>query len=463
MNTAFRTSLRRLGFGLLLAVLPTLVPRASGAEGSSAHPPILFVHGNGDTAALWMTTIWRFESNGWPRERLRALDLPLPLARDDDAVVQPGRSSATEVAREIAGEVERIRQQLGVERVVLVGNSRGGLAIRNYIQNFGGAAHVSHAILGGAPNHGVWSNPALRPGNEFNGAGPFLTALNAPKGLQGWEVTPGVAWLTLRSDRNDKFAQPDGVWMGARGMPTGVTFDGPALLGATNISFIDRDHREVSYHPDAFAESFRFLTGRAPATTGITPEPSIILDGNITGYGEGGQTNLPVPGATVEIYAIDPESGARLGGPRHTVTVGDAGRWGPFSADGTARYEFVVTAPGHAITHVYRAPFPRSSSVVHLRAERPLAAESRPASVVIMSRPRGYFGLPRDRVVLDGRDPAPGIPVGVAGVSTTRIDLADGVGRPVAGEFTSGPLHERLVGLAQSAAENRIVILELQP
>jgi hypothetical protein len=37
------------------------------------------------------------------------------------------------------------------------------------------------------------------------------------------------------------------------------------------------------------------------------------------------------------------------------------------------------------------------------------------------------------------------------------------VGRPVAGEFTSGPLHERLVGLAQSAAENRIVILELQP
>ena len=59
-------------------------------------PPIVFVHGNGDTAALWMTTIWRFESNGWPRERLHAIDMPYPLARDDDAKEQPGRSSTAE-------------------------------------------------------------------------------------------------------------------------------------------------------------------------------------------------------------------------------------------------------------------------------------------------------------------------------------------------------------------------------
>jgi hypothetical protein len=35
-----------------------------------------------------------------------------------------------------------------------------------------------------------------------------------------------------------------------------------------------RDHREVSYHPEAFAAAFRFVTGRAPATTSalhITP------------------------------------------------------------------------------------------------------------------------------------------------------------------------------------------------
>ena len=54
------------------------------------YPPIVFVHGNGDTAALWQSTLWRFESNGWPRERLHAIDLPYPLARDIDARPQPG-------------------------------------------------------------------------------------------------------------------------------------------------------------------------------------------------------------------------------------------------------------------------------------------------------------------------------------------------------------------------------------
>ena len=49
--------------------------------GSTDLPPIVFVHGNGDTAALWLTTIWRFESNGYPRDRLFAIDFDFPQAR----------------------------------------------------------------------------------------------------------------------------------------------------------------------------------------------------------------------------------------------------------------------------------------------------------------------------------------------------------------------------------------------
>jgi triacylglycerol lipase len=59
-------------------------------------PPIVFVHGNGDTAALWLTTLWRFESNGWPRDRLHAIEVPYPLARDDNSKPQPGRTSTAE-------------------------------------------------------------------------------------------------------------------------------------------------------------------------------------------------------------------------------------------------------------------------------------------------------------------------------------------------------------------------------
>jgi pimeloyl-ACP methyl ester carboxylesterase len=205
-----RRAFLALGLAGLLAACtaPATGPVGTAPAPQQEQPPILFVHGNGDSAALWLTTLWRFESNGWPRDRLVALNMPYPLARDDDGKPQDGRSSAEDQMRTLAADVERIRARTGADKVVLVGNSRGGNAIRAYIQHGGGAATVSHAILGGTPNHGVWSSPTFRPHNEFNGAGPFLTGLNAPKGANGDEVTPGVHWMTLRSDHNDKFAQP---------------------------------------------------------------------------------------------------------------------------------------------------------------------------------------------------------------------------------------------------------------
>ena len=99
------------------------------------------MHGNGDSAALWLTTLWRFESNGWPRDRLVALNMPYPSARDDDTKPQPGRSSADDQMRTLAAEVARVLEATGAQKVVLMGNSRGGNAIRAYVQNGGGARH----------------------------------------------------------------------------------------------------------------------------------------------------------------------------------------------------------------------------------------------------------------------------------------------------------------------------------
>jgi len=346
---------------------------------------------------------------------------------------------------------------------VLVGNARGGNAIRNYIAN-GGAETVSHAVLGGTPNHGVWADAANRPGNEFNGAGPFLTRLNAPKGEAGDEVTPGVRWMTIRSDNNDKYAQPDGVWIGAKGSPTNVKFDGPALKGADNEVIAGVDHRETSFSPQAFAATWRFITGRAPATTSVTPEARIVLDGKVSGQGLNNDptkgaypTNLPLAGATVEVYATDPATGERQGAPVHRKTVGADGRWGPFEATAGTHYEFAVAAPGYATTHVYRSPFPRSSSIVNLRAERIADADRDAKSVVTLTRPRGYFGIPRDQIMLDGKSPPGGIPPGVAGVSSAKLKVLDAPDRAVAGEFNG----ERIVCRGWPAADNHVVVLEL--
>ncbi|MDP2249386.1 MAG: twin-arginine translocation pathway signal, partial [Hydrogenophaga sp.] len=85
---------RRTLFALVAGSL-LLGACATGPQGAS-QPPIVFVHGNGDSASIWQSTVWRFESNGWPRERLHAIDLPYPLARDEDGKAQPGRTSTTE-------------------------------------------------------------------------------------------------------------------------------------------------------------------------------------------------------------------------------------------------------------------------------------------------------------------------------------------------------------------------------
>jgi triacylglycerol lipase len=437
--------------GLLLAVL---LAGCAGQAAREAHPPVVFVHGNGDTAALWVPTMWRYETNGWPRDRLFAPDLPYPLARNDDAKPQEGRSSAAENTQNLAAEVERVRRLTGADKVILVGNSRGGNAIRNYIRNGGGAKTVSHAVLGGTPNHGVWASDYL-PGNEFNGDGPFLKALNSPQGPEGLEVTPGVNFMTLRSDGNDKFAQPDGRWVGQPKMKTNVDRDGPALKGADNVLLKAQDHRETSFHPDAFEHTFRFITGRMPERTDIATEASVALNGRITGYLGNDQTNLPLPGAALEIYETAPQTGERLGPAVHARTVGADGQWGPFNARPGAYYEFVIRAEGYATTHIYRSPFPRSTTFLHMRPARLGAADKDASSVITMTRPRGYFGVGRDAMSLDGKVP-PGLPPGVAGLSTSTVRLNESTARSVVAEFNG----ERIVARSWPAKENHVVLAE---
>jgi hypothetical protein len=431
------------------AALAQPVPAAPGA---SEIPPILFAHGNGDHAALWVTTLWRMESNGVPRDRMSAINFTDPLARSDDSKPEPNKSSAEDQRRELGEAIQELKRRTGAARVALVGNSRGGYAIRNYVRN-GGSSDVSHAVLCGSPNHGVfaWEDS---PGNEFNGRGPFLRGLNEGDS----EVTPGTGFLTLRSDGFDKYAQEEGRLLGKPGTPTGVTAEGPALNGATNLVLGAVDHRETAYHPRAFREIYKFIAGREPERIAIVPEALVKLSGIVTGTPGGIQTNRPVEGASVEVYRLSADTGERAGGPIQSSQTGADGHWGPAQADPSWPLEIVLTSTGSPITHFYRSPFPRSSDIGHLRAARPLgAADAGAGAVVIMSRPRGYFGLPRDVVLFDGREPADvksGVPTDA--ISTLRLPAAE-VGRAVRALFNE----ERIVARAWAASENRIAVAEL--
>ena len=386
----------RLGRKLLARCLSYLLPAvllmAFLAVNVVADPPrpILFVHGNGDSAALWHTTLWRFESNGYDPSLLFAIDFKHPTARNDDTKPQENRSSTTDQVNELAAKVAEIQSLTRQKQLVLVGSSRGGYSIRNYIKNLGGAANVSHAILCGTPNHGTQANPD-NLNNEFNGLGPFLTGLNA-----GDEVSPGVQHMTTRSDVNDKYAQPDGRFLGMPGKPTNITYAGPELRGAKNVVLPGLDHREVAFHAQAFRAIYAFITAREPETLDVIPQPQPILNGMVTDWANGAPTNLPFSGVKVEIYEVDPASGQRVGEAVHRRTTSVDGVWGPFSARPAAYYEFVVTADGYPITHIYRTPFPRSSAYIHLRL-RPLSDQDKGSgSLVMLVRPRGYLGHGRD-------------------------------------------------------------------
>ncbi|HEY3721388.1 MAG TPA: hydrolase [Roseiarcus sp.] len=414
--------------------------------------PIIFVHGDSDQAAIWQTVFWRFESNGCPLDRLFAINFANPQARDDDGVAQPNRSSTQDELRELADFVDAVRKRTGADKVALVALSRGGYSSRSYIAS-AGAAHVSRAVLCGTPNHGVFAIDALI-GSEYNGRGPFLSKLN---GGGATETTPGVPFLTLRSDGYDLYAQPDGVYIGHAGMPTNVNSEGPALKGATNLVLGRVDHRETATSPLAFAAIYEFLIGRAPSRIAILPESAVVLDGRVTGVAGATPTNLPVEGAKVDVFAVDADTGERKGAALVSKTTGADGVWGPLNIDGVTALEFVVAVQGAPVTHIYRSPFARSFGLLDLRPSAPLAAEDADAgAVVMMNRPRGYFGLPRDVIFLDGRQPTD-IPPGVPAVWHTKLKLPSAEPRPIIAEFNL----ERIVARPWPVKENHVAITEL--
>jgi len=412
---------------ICLAILTFLVFLSIGvnsAVGADTPRPILFVHGSGDSAALWYTTVWRFESNDYDPSLLFAIDFTHPRARSDDTKPQENRNSTADQLRELSAKIGEIVSKTEQKQLILVGSSRGGYAIRNYIKNTGGAVNVSHAVLCGTPNHGVRATP-FNLNDEFNEMGPFLSGLNA-----GDEVHPSVQFMTIRSDSNDKYAQPEGRFIGMPGQPTNVTFASPELRGAENVVLPGLDHREVAFHSLAFKTMYRFITGREPATLDVVPEPRPTLNGIVSGWSNGAPTNLPLQGATVEIYEIDPSSGQRLGDAVHRRTTSANGIWGPFTAKSEAYYEFIISASGYPITHICRTPFPRSSAYIHLRL-RPLdEREKGTGSLVTLTRPRGYLGHGRDTFLIGGKVPD-GINEGVPGTSEARRSFEPGPPRPI--------------------------------
>jgi hypothetical protein len=95
--------------------------------------------------------------------------------------------------------------------------------------------------------------------------------------------------------------------------------------------------------------------------------------------------------------------------------------------------------------------------MLNLRPAAAIAKEDADAAAIVrMDRPRGYFGIPRDIVLLDGKQPAD-VPTGVPASWHTALKLAAVENRPIVGEFNE----ERIVARAWPAKDNHVTVVEL--
>jgi triacylglycerol lipase len=395
----------------------------------AAAMPIVFVHGNGDDASKWVGIIWLFESNGYPADKLFALRILHPNSRNDDTREEVNRSSTTDAAAELSAFVTRVLIETHSTQVALIGSSRGGLTIRNYLLH-GGRANVAYAILCGTPNHGVLASDANLNG-EYNGKGNFLTALNHAS-ADGSEVVAGVKMMTLRSDKLDKYAQPTGISFGAPQTLTHVSFEGPELRGAKNVVLAGLDHRELAFQPLAFAEMYKFLTGASPQRLTVVPEAHPAVSGLVTGFDKGAFTNQPMGGVHLRIYPVDAVNATESNTPVYDITTAEDGRWGPFQAVPHQEYDFDLEYQGRHV-RFYKAQIPRSTTLLNLRLMPVPPAKKfgseQGASQLLIERPQGYFSRERDPVKIDGTvsdSEAAGLPIEdsfIVSVPTTPVAL----------------------------------------
>lgn len=373
---------------------------AYGPTVRSSVPPVVFVHGEGDSAAYWQDMVWRFESNGWPRDHLFALQLPHAKAVAGNINAAPLGSVVTDQLALLTAEVDRILATTHTKQVVLVGHESGAWLIRDFVLR-GGEQVVSHAVL---------------------------------------------SW-------------PDAVQSDPKRKLTLADFDSAAVKGVKTLVFARANQPDGAFSPTDFAASYRFITGADAASPAIWPQLDLLLGGMVTGMGvrSGDRAiagshfynNLPTPNAQLEVFAVQRDTGLRLGPAIFAQSVGADGRWGPFRAQQGVAYEFVTRAPGYAVTHTYRSPFPRGSQGLDLKTSR-IADEDLPAfSIIELDRPRGRLDPTVHHIVFDGQ------PVPPEKITLNRLQS-----RPIVAEIHTD-LIERVVGRTWPAKESHVVRLEL--
>ena len=282
--------------------------------------PIVFVHGFAGSAQQYESQAMRFVANGYPRNRIRAID------HDGAGMDYEGYANLVD------GLVDEVRAEFGVEKVYLVGHSRGTTVSSNYLGDPARAAKVAKYV-------------------SLDGRG--CDAANAAQ-------VPCTA-------------------------PTQALIPGQA-------------HVEVATSKESFAMQYKFLVGEDPEVVDIVRQDKPV---EISGRAVNFPANTGRAGATLEIFEIDGDTGARLAQtPIKTFDIAEDGNWGPVEVVPEKRYEMALSAADTGTQHFYLQPYLRSSHFVRLLsggADSPTRLNTNRGpghAAIIAIRMREWYGDP---------------------------------------------------------------------
>jgi hypothetical protein len=308
-------------FGLLAAVMlvgilfPSCTPGAVTVPTPANIKPIIFVHGFAGSASQFESQAMRFASNGYPAKYITAYEYDTSKGLTPQFPMEQINAGLDEF-------IDTVLKDTGADKVDLIGHSLGTFVSQAYLKSSPDrAAKVAHYV-----------NVDGQPSADLPG---------------------GVTTLAL--------------WAGRR---PPLFPAGGEIIGATNVNLPNATHVECATCAETFIEMYKFLTGQAPATDKILPEPSgkIQLAGRVIIFPQ--NVGVQEPGATLQIWEVNGKTGARVGSkPQATYPMdGATGAWGPFDGKRGANYEFCLVREAFT-THYYFEPTIRSDYLIRLATE----------------------------------------------------------------------------------------------
>lgn len=283
----------------------------------TTQPAVIFVHGNGESAAAWTTVMQRFRTKGLTE--LFAIDLH-----------PPSHGSVVDAATQLDRYLDQVvLPAVGEHRpLAAVSHSLGGAVLR-YALAFGPHAHrFTHAVyIAGAMNGAPACNAMVRfdPGGRLFAQAPQLHTGGAPlvQALADRGVRASVAEMTISSPHDSQFLMFEAL---------------PLLDGADNRVLPGLGHWGVRDSEASFELMWAHLTGSecelGRDTTAVRCDPSGYwrsprLDGGWLRFDAGGRVERPGDAGTFDVRRVS-GIGVRANGHEIDLHFGSGAQYGRF-------------------------------------------------------------------------------------------------------------------------------------